>query len=224
MSTWYYVDRGQNRQGPVDGTALAEALRQGQLDDTSLVWREGLAQWSPLGQFREELGLGAAANPPPAPAPPTVAPAAAPEKKRSGCVIAAIVLVGGGLFLIVVLGILAAIALPAYQDYIIRSKVVAAHIEARGARVAVEEFVLNTDRCPRDADELQLPPVSTPGVAMREIGEAHTGMCIIEVEMAGDFAGGRLAGQRLRHSRDSAGDWYCTSDSIDSKYLPADCR
>ncbi|WP_158637048.1 DUF4339 domain-containing protein [Arenimonas daejeonensis] len=59
------MDRGQNRQGPVDGTALAEALRQGQLDDTSLVWREGLAQWSPLGQFREELGLGAAANPPP---------------------------------------------------------------------------------------------------------------------------------------------------------------
>lgn len=226
MSTWYYVDRGRNRQGPVDGAVLAESVRQGQLDDTCLVWREGLAQWSPLGQFREELGLGAAANPPPepAPAPPAVAPDTGPEKKRSGCAIAAIVLVGGGLFLIVVLGILAAIALPAYQDYVVRAKVAAAHIEARAARVAVEEFVLNTDRCPRDADELQLPPVTTPGVALREVGEAHTGMCMIEVEMAGDFAGGRLSGQRLRHSRDSAGDWYCTSDSIDVKYLPADCR
>lgn len=222
MSTWYFVDRGQNRQGPVDAAALAESVRQGQLDDTTLVWREGLAQWSPLGQFREELGLGAAANPPPAPAAP-VAPSDASGKKGGGCAIAAIVIVGGGIFLIAVLGILAAIALPAYQDYIVRSKVAAANIEARLVQVAVDDFVANTDRCPRDAGELQLPPVATPGIASLEVGEAHTGMCMIEVEMAGDFGGGRLAGQRLRHSRDSAGDWYCTSDSIDSKYLPADC-
>ena len=224
MSTWYFVDRTQNRQGPVDAAALAEAVRQGQVDDTSLVWRDGLAQWSPLGQFRDELGLGAAVNPPPAPAAPALAPEDPAAKKRSGCAIAAIVIVGGGLFLIVVLAILAAIALPAYQDYVVRSKVAAAQIQARGVQVAVDEFVLNTDRCPRDAAELQLPPVSTPGVAALEVGEAHTGMCMIEVELSGDFAGGRLAGQRLRLSRDSAGDWYCTSDSIDNRYLPADCR
>ena len=224
MSTWYFVDRGQSRQGPVDAAVLAEAIRQGQLDDTSLVWREGLAQWSPLGQFRDELGLGPAANPPPAPTAPAPAVDAAAGKKRSGCAIAAIVIIGGGLFLIVVLGILAAIALPAYQDYVIRSKVATAQIQARAARVAVDEFVLNTDRCPRDAAELQLPPGSAPGVAALEVGEAHTGMCMIEIELAGDFAGGRLAGQRLRLSRDSAGDWYCTSESIDARYLPADCR
>lgn len=224
MSSWYYVDRGQNRQGPVDAATLADAVRQGRIDDTTLVWRDGLAQWSPLGQFRDELGLGAAVSPPPAPPAPVQAPDDSAGKKRSGCAIAAIVIVGGGLFLIVILAILAAIALPAYQDYVVRSKVAMAQTEARMARIAVDEFVLNTDRCPRDAAELQLPPVSTPGVAALEVGEAHTGMCMIEVELSGDFAGGRLAGQRLRHSRDSAGDWYCTSDSIDARYLPADCR
>lgn len=219
MSTWYFVDRGQNRQGPVDADTLVEALRQGRVDFNSLVWREGLAQWVPLGQFIAELNLPV----------PNLAPGAAvstpgPAEKKTGCGVIAIVAVGVGVVLIAVLGILAAIALPAYQDYIVRSKVTAAHFEAQAARFAVDEFVLNTDRCPRDAAELQLAPASTPGVASLEIGEANTGMCTIEVEMAGDFGGGRLAGERLRHSRDSAGDWYCTSDSIPDKYLPVDCQ
>jgi type IV pilus assembly protein PilA len=221
MSTWYFVDRGNNRQGPVDADGLAEAHRQGRLDYNSLVWREGMAEWAPLGQFQSELNLR-----PPGAVPPGMAapPAETPAAKKGGCGVVAIVAVGAGIFLIFVIGILAAIALPAYQDYVVRSKVTAAHIEARMARSAVDEFVVNTDRCPRDADELQLAPVTTPGVAALEVGEAHTGMCIIEVEMAGDFAGGRLLGQRLRHSRDSAGDWYCTSDTIDFKHLPTDCR
>lgn len=221
MSTWYFVDRGNNRQGPVDAEGLAEAHRLGQLDFNSLVWREGMAEWAPLGQFQAELNL----RPPGAVPPGMPAPAAeAPAAKKGGCGVVALIAVGVGIFLVVVLAILAAIALPAYQDYVVRSKVTAAHYEARAARVAVEEFVQNTDRCPRDAEELQLPAPTTPGVAALEVGEAHTGMCMIEVEMAGDFAGGRLAGQRLRHSRDSAGDWYCTSETIDYKYLPTDCR
>jgi type IV pilus assembly protein PilA len=222
MSTWYFVDRGQNRQGPVDADALVEALRQGQVDFNSLVWREGLAQWAPLGQFIAELNLPVPNLPTGTPASP--ATAVPTEKKAGGCGVVAIVAVCVGLVLIVVLGILAAIALPAYQDYIVRSKVTAAHYEALATRFAVDEFVLNTDRCPRDAAELQLAPVTTPGVAALEVGEANTGMCTIEVEMAADFGGGRLMGQRLRHSRDSAGDWYCTSDSIPDKYMPADCR
>lgn len=220
MSRWYFVDRGQNRQGPVDAEVLVEAHRQGKLDYNSLVWREGMAEWAPLGQFQVELGL----RPPGASSPGMPVPPAASPAKKGGCGVVAIVAVCVGVVLIAVLGILAAIALPAYQDYVVRSKVTAAHFEAQAARFSVDEFVLNTDRCPRDAAELQLAPVSTPGVAALEIGEANTGMCIIQVELAGDFGGGRLAGQRLRHSRDSAGDWYCTSDSIPDKYLPVDCR
>ncbi len=59
MSTnvWYYVDRHQQRQGPVDAEIIREAYRGGQIDGESLVWREGMSQWAPLKQFELEFDL-----------------------------------------------------------------------------------------------------------------------------------------------------------------------
>ncbi|MBP3983685.1 RDD family protein [Pseudoxanthomonas helianthi] len=57
MSAWYYADRNRNRQGPVESAALARLFREGRLQLDSLVWREGLANWQPLGDFAAELGL-----------------------------------------------------------------------------------------------------------------------------------------------------------------------
>lgn len=57
MSVWYYADRNRNRQGPAESAALAQLFREGRLQLGSLVWREGLANWQPLGDFVAELGL-----------------------------------------------------------------------------------------------------------------------------------------------------------------------
>lgn len=56
-SIWYYVDRHQQRQGPVDAEIIREAYRGGQISGQSLVWREGMAQWAPLQQFEIEFDL-----------------------------------------------------------------------------------------------------------------------------------------------------------------------
>ena len=63
MSTWFYVDNARNRQGPVDAEAVAAAFAAGQLNDDSLVWREGLAEWVPLEAHLSELPLPAPAAP-----------------------------------------------------------------------------------------------------------------------------------------------------------------
>ncbi len=219
MSQWYYVDRTQTRQGPVTAEAVGVAYGLGQIDEDSLVWREGLAQWTPLGQCRDELELPAA---PPAAAvpPPLPAAAPAPAKRSNGCLIAAVVIAVASLL---VLAILAAIAIPAYQDYVTRSKVLAAVIQARAIQVQVDEFIANTDRCPRDAAELQLMP-SLPAVAALSLGEANTGMCFIELELSAAAGSPALAGERIRLSRDSDGGWYCTSEMARRQTLPADCR
>ena len=57
MSQWYYADRNRNRQGPVESAALASLFREGRLQLDSLVWRDGLANWQPLGDFAAELRL-----------------------------------------------------------------------------------------------------------------------------------------------------------------------
>lgn len=75
MTEWYYVDNLRQRQGPVPQDALVKLHRSGALTDASLAWREGMGQWTPLGELGSELGLAA---PAPIAAPPTPEPAAEP--------------------------------------------------------------------------------------------------------------------------------------------------
>ncbi|MBA3929241.1 MAG: RDD family protein, partial [Xanthomonas sp.] len=67
MTVWYYVDTQQQRHGPVDGDAMAALFRDGTLTRTSLVWREGMQQWTALVNVAPELRLDMTPPSPPAP-------------------------------------------------------------------------------------------------------------------------------------------------------------
>lgn len=223
MSSWFYVDVGQNRQGPVGAGVLAEAYRLGQVGLDSLVWREGLSDWAPLSQFRDELDL-ASVTPAAPPVAPSPAPAtAAPGQKNKGCLIAAAIVVGGGLFLIFIVAILAAIALPAYQDYVSRSKLAIVRVEGQAAKTAVAEFKASTDRCPRDADELGLPTPSTPGLDALAVGSLKDGRCAVELTVGMLGTNGSAQGGHLLLTLEEDGTWSCSGEGIPGKLLPSDC-
>ena len=57
MTEWYYADRQRRQIGPQPAETLAQRFRSGEIDAATLVWREGLATWQPLGSLRAELGL-----------------------------------------------------------------------------------------------------------------------------------------------------------------------
>lgn len=226
---WYYADRRRERHGPMDADAVRAAVARGELDDAGLVWREGLSEWVPLSYVRQELGLPPAPIAPAAPAAPASAyiappPApAAPEKKSRGCLIAAIV--GGvGLFLLFFLAIIAAIALPAYQDYLGRSKLAAVLAQTQEAKNAVAEFKANTDRCPRDLEELGLAPDSIPGVAELVAGAFEDGTCALELHLGSIEGLSGVEGQRIWMGLQDDGRWSCAGDASLSRKLPANCR
>src|SRR5215467_11682584 len=52
------------------------------------------------------------------------------------------------MIVVAIIAILAAIALPAYQDYVIRSQVSEGSVLSDGAKTAVAEFYSNTGRMP----------------------------------------------------------------------------
>jgi hypothetical protein len=62
MTEWYYGTQGQ-QQGPVTETELRQLMAQGVVTRETLVWRDGLAEWKPMGDVAELLAppLGAAA-------------------------------------------------------------------------------------------------------------------------------------------------------------------
>jgi len=79
-------------------------------------------------------------------------PAAANEK--SGGVIIVLVIVVGGFLAVAFLGILAAVSIPAYQDYTIRAKVNAALVETSSLKYQITEHYINNDRLPSSNVEL----------------------------------------------------------------------
>lgn len=80
MSDWYYLKDGEQK-GPLDDEALLDAVGNGTIAHTDLIWCEGMGDWQPaaeLMEFEEAEGDAAAAAAPAATAAAaTAAPAAA---------------------------------------------------------------------------------------------------------------------------------------------------
>lgn len=49
---WFYAKNGE-QHGPVEAEDLRSRLKSGELSNGTLVWREGMAQWTPLGEVLE---------------------------------------------------------------------------------------------------------------------------------------------------------------------------
>jgi uncharacterized RDD family membrane protein YckC len=63
MSTaWWYGSSGE-RIGPLDAEGLKAALKARKLTETTLVWREGMAEWKPLASVDELAALRLAVPP-----------------------------------------------------------------------------------------------------------------------------------------------------------------
>lgn len=59
---WYYLDANRASIGPVTADVVTAALREGSINNATLVWREGLPEWVPLATRLAELGGASAAS------------------------------------------------------------------------------------------------------------------------------------------------------------------
>lgn len=229
MSEWYYSEGNRQQHGPLASENLASLFRSGRIGLDALVWREGQAQWQPLGDFADELGLlNGAGAPLPPPLPPAQGYATAvrgsspPKTGLSGCMIALIVV---AVVAIPVAAILAAIALPAYQDYTLRAKVVGAITVATPLKTAVTEHLVQHQTCPGNDDPGFDAPenYATGNVASATIGEFESNRCGIELILTAT-GNDKLDGKAIWFEYDpSASSWQCSSE-IDDRYLPTHCR
>ncbi|KAF1697150.1 pilin [Pseudoxanthomonas koreensis] len=225
MTDWYYATADRQRHGPLRAEQLRALAMSGAIDAQTLVWREGEPGWRALHAFAAELELPAAPPPLPATAAPAVAMASAPRPGMSGVVIALLIVVGG-MFALAVLGILAAIAVPAYNDYTLRAQATSAIVQAKALQVQVAEFVAVNGRCPTNDDEDFGTPESYAGAGLArvEFGEFEdSDLGGLEATLA---APGKAAldGKALwlEYHPDRSG-WECSSE-VEDRHLPVDCR
>lgn len=135
----------------------------------------------------------------------------------------------GGAFalaLVVVLigfvGILAAVALPAYQDYTIRAKATEVIVAMAPSRVAVHEYHERTGRLPATLQETGVgyPSASRYGSAVEY--DAATGTISTRATLSSTVSASIVMKPLL--SSDGRLSWSCGSPDLAAKFLPQTCR
>ena len=133
------------------------------------------------------------------------------------------------MIVIAIIGILASIAIPAYLDYTIRSKVSEGLQPTASVKLAIAETYQGNGSFPAASNTSYglAAPGSINGTYVSSItAAANTGAITIEYKL---IAPGKVdAGDDVTLTPDisavGAMQWTCTSTSIDARYIPAICR
>lgn len=124
------------------------------------------------------------------------------------------------MIVVAIVGILAAIAIPAYQDYTIRARVTEGLNLASSAKLAVSETAITNNALPAtQAATGYVAPAATPNVASIAIGAGG----VITITYTAAAGGGTII---MTPTLQANGDvtWVCTGGSLLAKYRPASCR
>lgn len=150
-----------------------------------------------------------------------------PERQQRGLGGCAVVAIAGVVIMIgiVVIGILAAIALPAYNTYRQRAGIGQVVAETTGLRSKALEYHMQNQRCADDAavgidDNGQV--AGAMHIARAQAGSFEGGNCGLEVTLGG-FNDAKLDGHKLWWEITPDRTWKCSSDIEDDR-LPANCR
>jgi len=132
------------------------------------------------------------------------------------------------MIVVAIIGILAAIAIPAYQDYTIRAQVSEGLNLSGGAKAAVTEYFQDRGTLPADNDEAGL--AANTEIQGKYVAQVTVTTGVIDVEYGND-AHAIIDGMAIQLTPDTTQpgsvQWDCASagaPEIENKHLPAACR
>jgi len=131
------------------------------------------------------------------------------------------------MIVVAIIAILAAIAIPAYQDYLIRAQVTEGMSLASGAKASVWDFISNTGHFPSNNQSAGLS--TNTSIVGSYVSSVDVTNGKITVLFQGPKANSHIsvAGVYLMLSPTShtgSITWTCAPSTLDGKYLPTSCR
>ncbi|HGM2136039.1 TPA: pilin [Neisseria gonorrhoeae] len=147
------------------------------------------------------------------------------------------------MIVIAIVGILAAVALPAYQDYTARAQVSEAILLAEGQKSAVTEYYLNNGEWPKDNDSAGV--ASSSSIKGKYVQKVEVNNGVVTATMASSNVNKEIKDKKLSlwaKREDGSVKWFCgqpvkrdnadnddvtddkNNNGIDTKHLPSTCR
>ncbi|ENX8990014.1 pilin [Neisseria gonorrhoeae] len=146
------------------------------------------------------------------------------------------------MIVIAIVGILAAVALPAYQDYTARAQVSEAILLAEGQKSAVTEYYLNHGEWPKDNTSAGV--ASASDIKGKYVKEVKVEKGVVTAKMLSSGVNNEIKNKKLSlWAKREAGSvkWFCgqpvtradngnvakagaDNEKINTKHLPSTCR
>lgn len=130
------------------------------------------------------------------------------------------------MIVVAIIAILAAIALPAYQDYVVRAQVSEGVSLTGGAKLGIMEVYGHNGHFPADNSEAGVSAASAINGKYVESVTVGAGDGLVTVRFS-TSAHSELSGRELVLSpvtHVGAMEWNCKTVDINSRYLPSSCR
>ena len=140
------------------------------------------------------------------------------------------------MIVIAIIGILAAIAIPAYQDYIARSQMSEGIQLAGGGEVGLAEFYQNNSKWPQSLESVYSTSSNNPTIGAGRYVTTVKGPATapttstygITSTMKPASVNKNIVGKAVEvWTTDGGNTWHCgpaSANAVDPKYLPASCR
>ncbi|WP_281271602.1 pilin [Kushneria indalinina] len=131
------------------------------------------------------------------------------------------------MIVVAIIGVLAAIAVPRYQDYVARSEVASGLASIRGTQTAIEEAVLRGESISITPDTkgfigLTNEQVKLGTLTVPDTNSGNTGVASVQLDFD-TGANSTLRSKHIKLSRTVDGVWNCTTD-VAPEYKPRGCE
>ena len=128
------------------------------------------------------------------------------------------------MIVVAIIGILAAVALPAYQDYTVRAKVTEVILAASGGKLAVAEAAQVNSAMPLAASLILATQTSA---MVSSVAYTQTSTAVGVITATASTKEPKISGSTITLTGSLAAggtvDWVC-GGTIDAKYRPASCK
>ena len=123
---------------------------------------------------------------------------------------------------VAIIGILAAIAIPSYSDYMTRARVAEMVNVASAAKTSVSEYILSKNAFPANAAAAGVTAITTPMVKSVTIG-ANNGVITVSSSAAVTGTADDIKIVLTPTNNGTSISWACTATGK-TQYAPASCR